>query len=148
MGASIYTHAIIGLKVSWDQVCTGTKKVKAFKHNHPEDWEHDPKTGQKLWYEQDTFIDGWEGEEYGSEKLGGYGVVSEPPSYEGSPEYVFICLAFTDGGDPLEGDPPQRAKLPTAREEATFKQKMADLGLLDEDNLDDYGLWAWGYATA
>jgi hypothetical protein len=146
MGASIYTHAIIGLRVPWNAVCKGRKKVKAFKHNYPEDWDFDPQSSEKLWHEKDVFIEGWTGEEHGDENLCGYDIVRKP-SYDGPSKFVFICLRYVGAGDPLEGDPPQITNLPTPREEQLFKEKMAELGLLDEDNLDDYGLWAYGYAT-
>ena len=143
MGCSVYCHAIIGLKVRWDQVCTGKRKVKAYKHNHPEDWEVDPKSGQPLWKEADVYIDGFDGDTIG---LGDYPVVYER-GYEGMyPDAdVFICLAVCGSGDLMEGASPGKTVLPTAASIQEFQQRMEALGLWKPSA---FKLWAFGYGQA
>jgi hypothetical protein len=141
MGCSVYGYAIVGLKVPWDKVCKGKQKVKAFKHNHPEDWEVDPKTGTKLWYEKDVFIDGWDGEYAGEEALCDYEVVRD---YE-EPEFVIICLAKCATSDLLGGmGKHDYSHLPTKDQTYNFTAKMTELGLWEDNN---FGLFAYGYAS-
>ena len=139
MGCSVYGNAIVGLQVPWSKVCKGKKKVKAFEHNHPKDWSVDPKTGKKLWHEENVFIAGWEGEYAGEEFLCDYEVVRD---YE-DPDYAIICLSRAETRNLLEGADPVRGNLPDAFEINDFKDKMEKIGLWDPLN---FGLWAYGQA--
>jgi len=51
MGGSYSAYLVVGMRIQAQDVYE-TKKVKAFPHNHPEDWEVDPKTSRKLWNEE------------------------------------------------------------------------------------------------
>lgn len=55
MGADYYASVIVGVKVPTTKLYE-KKTVKAFPHNHPEDWSVDPKTGNKLWVKEDVFL--------------------------------------------------------------------------------------------
>lgn len=55
MGADFHATVIVGVKVPSVELYE-QKRVKAFAHNHPEDWEVDPKSGKKLWTEEETFL--------------------------------------------------------------------------------------------
>lgn len=138
MGVSVYAHAAIGLRVDWSQIRTGKKKVKAFKHNHPKDWEIDPKTGEKLWREVDTYIDTYNPD---INTLNGYGVLFD---YQGDPSDVIICLVHACSGDVMEGSEPDFTKIEKLSEKLTaFQKEMESLGLW---NWADFGLWAVGVA--
>lgn len=82
MGCSYYAHTVIGIKVDPEKLYT-EQRVKAFEHDHPEDWEVDPKTGKKLWVVEHVPIDGAE-----DDKVAGYDLV-EGQYGSGS---VFIAL--------------------------------------------------------
>lgn len=71
MGHTCSGKAIIGWQFSIDDF-KYTHKERAFAHDFPEDWQCDPKTGQKLWREEtlygkgfgdcdDPWIEYWEG---------------------------------------------------------------------------------------
>jgi len=48
MGASYHAYAVIGIKLSKNELFK-PKRYKAFEHNYPDDWSHDPKSGRDLW---------------------------------------------------------------------------------------------------
>jgi hypothetical protein len=146
MGCSIYAHAIVGLRVPWGTVYKGQKRVKAFDHNHPEDWDVDPKTGEKLWRLEDEFVDGFKPYDpfYGtSAELCGYEVVYRRPSEH--VDFAFVCLAQVKSKDLTEGWHMNLGSIPSARNRKEFKDKMIELGLWDDDNC---GLWLFGYGIA
>lgn len=49
MGVDYYAYAVFGARID---VSVFTRKTRAFKHEYPEDWAVDPKTGRKLWHEE------------------------------------------------------------------------------------------------
>jgi len=55
MGGSYSAYLVVGMRIQAQDVYE-TKKVKAFPHNHPEDWEVDPKTSRKLWNEESHLV--------------------------------------------------------------------------------------------
>lgn len=55
MGADFYASVIVGVKVPTDRLFE-EKRVKAFAHNHPEDWTVDPKNGKTLWRTDEVFL--------------------------------------------------------------------------------------------
>jgi hypothetical protein len=136
MSCSVYGYAVIGLSINWDQICSGTKKVKAFKHNHPEDWQVDPKTGKQLWAEKDVFIEGWNERK---ETLCGYSVIH---GYED--DVALVCVASVSTDDLMYRGHPERAKLPSPEEIELFKEAMQKIGLWDDDR---FGLIAHGWAS-
>jgi hypothetical protein len=52
MGVSYSAEALIGIKVERELFVIGTKKVKRFNHNYPEEISFCPNTGRKLWNEE------------------------------------------------------------------------------------------------
>jgi hypothetical protein len=55
MGVDYSAYVVVGVRIPFDEVYE-TKKVKAFPHDHPDDWEVDPKTGKRLWREESHFV--------------------------------------------------------------------------------------------
>lgn len=55
MGADYYAKVIVGVRVPTKKLYE-EQRVKAFAHNHPEDWEVDPKTKKALWRTDEVFI--------------------------------------------------------------------------------------------
>lgn len=55
MGADYYASVIVGVRVPSKKL-HATKRVKAFEHNHPEDWTVDPKNGRQLWKSEESFL--------------------------------------------------------------------------------------------
>lgn len=52
---------LIGIPIPADYefFATGSRKIRTFEHDHPESWEFDPKTGEKLWKEEKTYHPDW-----------------------------------------------------------------------------------------
>lgn len=58
MGADFYAQACIGVRIPYGETFT-RRRVRAYEHCHPVDWECDPRTGRKLWkYEDASVFDG------------------------------------------------------------------------------------------
>lgn len=85
MGCSYYAYTIIGVPFHEDDL-TESKRVKAFKHDYPEDFEFCPKTKKALWREEVTSIFG-EDVEPGYGEIGGVAQVQpdddDPTVYVG-----------------------------------------------------------------
>ncbi len=55
VGADYYAKVIVGVRVP-SKKHHQEKRVKAFAHNHPEDWSVDPKSGKQLWTTDEVFL--------------------------------------------------------------------------------------------
>jgi hypothetical protein len=96
MGCSYRAHTVIGIRVN-PAMLFELKRVKAFEHDHPEDWEVDPKTGKKLWAMESVPVAGVEGLDRDNTTVAGYPVV-----YGQEGEEAYIALhhqeVHSDGG--------------------------------------------------
>ena len=69
MGVDYAAIAVVGIRLHKSDL-TICSRVKAFPHNHPEDWKVDPITGNELWRDVEESVFG-EYFEYGYDKLPG-----------------------------------------------------------------------------
>jgi hypothetical protein len=69
MGADYKAYAVLGVKLERREIFK-PKRIKAFEHNHPEDWKVDPKTGRELWTSYDVCILNDSEELYGKLSVG------------------------------------------------------------------------------
>lgn len=144
MGADFRAYAVIGLRVDEERLYGPPKKVKAFEHNHPEDWEVDPRTGKKLWYEERPPLADYDPQ--GTEKILGYKVVTG--TWTGRGRDAYICLHFagnrtySNGGQKDDLDLLNLPELQQSKEK--MKEALSPLGIWNEK---EFGLWAVLYCS-
>lgn len=74
MSCSYTAYTIIGVPVDPSKLYT-EQRVKAFEHDHPEDWEVDPKSGKKLWKTEHIPVEGYDEDDEDYGRVAGYEIV-------------------------------------------------------------------------
>lgn len=128
MGIDYRGIAVIGQRVKARDMVR-VERLKAFDHDHPEDWSHDPKTGEKLWREVSyPRIDQYDLDRLNLQVFGlGY--------------HEFIGVGAETGSSLIGGDP---AMLRLSLVEPVMvlervRELLEPLGVFD---LEQFGLWA------
>jgi len=99
MGADWYSSAVIGVRVR-EADCYRTERVKAFDHDHPDDWQIDPVTGKTLWKKRRTCVfaneeDKNQDVEWFAKMAAGFRVFES--GCNGDSEYLIIGFGVTTG---------------------------------------------------
>ncbi len=134
MGMDVYGKAFIGLKVKKEDVLTA-QIVKTFEHNYPENYRMCPITGRALWRTDEVVKSGFSHNHFDDIKCGNYEVRS---LYNDTEDYIIVLMGIETGSHRCGDLLAFKAGLPNATEINSFKEKLKDLGLWDENN---FGLW-------
>lgn len=135
MGADWSSSAVIGVKVPWAD-CHHIKRVKAFEHNHPDDWTHDPKNGRALWREVTACS-------LGEEKVRAAGFeVFEGGCSEDRESDLFIGLGVRTGSNRQGDYAAQTPNVDSVALKRDLEKFLSSHGLWDEAK---FGLWSLLY---
>ena len=140
MGVDYRGVAVIGICVS-KSVLTIEERVKAFPHDHPENWKVEPETGQELWRDTERSVFGKDFE-YGYDELP-YGLQSFQTSYYGGdPEILIGRGVSTDSNRQGGGAVKLDIDVEDLDKIAQDLHKMLDPLKLDIDIASSLGIWA------